>query len=138
MVGQAWSPVLAPLVALLLAVVSVWVVLVGALWVVKPDEVRLREALRLLPDVVRLVRRLAGDRSLPRSVRWRLWALLAYLASPIDLVPDVIPVLGWADDVILVAIVLRSVVRTAGPGALERHWPGTSVGLGALRRLVRV
>lgn len=138
MVGQAWSPVLAPLVALLLAVVSVWVVLVGALWVVKPDEVRLREALRLLPDVVRLVRRLAGDRSLPRSVRWRLWALLAYLASPIDLVPDVIPVLGWADDVILVAIVLRSVVRTAGPGALEHHWPGTSVGLGALRRLVRV
>lgn len=138
MVGQAWSPVLAPLVALLLAVVSVWVVLVGALWVVKPDEVRLREALRLLPDVVRLVRRLAGDRSLPRSVRWRLWALLAYLASPIDLVPDVIPVLGWADDVILMAIVLRSVVRTAGPGALEHHWPGTSVGLGALRRLVRV
>jgi uncharacterized membrane protein YkvA (DUF1232 family) len=51
----------------------------------------------------------------------RLWLLLAYLALPIDLVPDFIPMLGYADDAIVVAIVLRSVVRRAGADALTRH-----------------
>ena len=94
-----------------------------------------REALRLLPDVLRLLPRLAADRSLPRGVRVRLALLLAYLASPIDLVPDFIPVVGYADDAIIVAAVLRSVARRAGVQALERHWPGTRDGFAALCRL---
>lgn len=116
----------------------VWLLLVAALVVAgRRDERsgRLAEALRLLPDVVRLLRRLAGDRDLPRGVRVRLWLLLAYLAMPLDLVPDVIPVAGYADDAIVVALTLRSVVRHAGPQALERHWPGTPDGLAAVRRL---
>jgi uncharacterized membrane protein YkvA (DUF1232 family) len=88
--------------------------------------------------VLRLVRRLAGDASLPRGIRWRLGLLLAYLALPIDLVPDFIPVAGYADDVLLIAWVLRSVVRAAGPGALERHWPGSTQGLDVVRRLAGV
>ena len=76
--------------------------------------------------------------SLPRGIRWRLGLLLAYLALPIDLVPDFIPVAGYADDVLLVAWVLRSVVRAAGPEALERHWPGTPQGLQVVRRLAGV
>jgi uncharacterized membrane protein YkvA (DUF1232 family) len=67
-----------------------------------------------------------------------VWLLLAYLASPIDLVPDFVPVLGYADDAIVVAAVLRSVVRAAGPQVLESHWPGSPEGLAALRRLVRI
>lgn len=117
----------------------VWAVLVVALLVLarrEGDETRLRDALRLLPDVLRLVRGLAGDPGLPRSVRWRLVALLAYLALPIDLVPDVLPVIGYADDVVVLALVLRSVVRAAGPEALERHWPGTPAGLAVVQRLV--
>jgi uncharacterized membrane protein YkvA (DUF1232 family) len=94
-----------------------------------------REALRLLPDVLRLVRRLAADRSLPTSVRLRLWLLLGYLLSPVDLVPDVLPVVGYADDAVLVAWVLRSVVRRAGDAALARHWPGSPAGLAVVRRL---
>lgn len=74
---------------------------------------------------------------LPRGVRLRLWLLLAYLAMPIDLVPDFIPVLGYADDAILVAVVLRSVIRRAGPDAVARHWPGDEKGLEAVRRLTR-
>jgi uncharacterized membrane protein YkvA (DUF1232 family) len=89
----------------------------------------------LLPDVLRLVHRLAGDDTLPRGVRVRLWLLLAYLAMPIDLVPDFVPVLGHADDAIVVALVLRSVVRRAGAEAVTRHWPGTPEGLAALRRV---
>ena len=94
-----------------------------ALWVVRPDEVRLREILRVLPDVIRLLRRLAADSTLPRGIRVRLVLLLACLALPVDLLPDFVPVLGHADDAIIVALVLRSVVRTAGPQALEGHWP---------------
>ena len=118
--------------------VLLWAVLLLALWVVKPDEVRLRETLRVLPDVIRLLRRLAADSTLPRSIRVRLVLLLGYLALPVDLVPDFIPVLGYADDAIIVAFVLRSVVRAAGPQALERHWPGTAAGLSAVGRLARV
>lgn len=129
----AWT-----LVGVVGGVLLLWLALVVALWATRPDELRLRELLRLLPDVVRLVRRLAGDRTLPRGVRVRLWLLLGYLALPFDLVPDVIPVLGWADDAIVVALVLRSVVRRAGPEALARHWPGSADGLAALRRLARL
>jgi len=99
-----------------------------------PEVLRFRSALRLLPDIVRLVRRLAADPQLGTSVRIRLILLLAYLASPIDLVPDFIPVLGYADDALAVALVLRSVARRAGPEALRRHWPGTLDGLAVLER----
>ena len=91
--------------------------------------------MRLLPDLVRLLRRLAADGSLPRGVRLRLWFLLGYLALPIDFVPDFIPVLGYADDAIVVALVLRLVVRRAGAEAIVRHWPGTPEGLAALQHL---
>ena len=116
-------------------VLLVWLVLLAVLWWGRPDELRVRDLLRLLPDVLRLVHRLAADPTLPRGVRVRLWLLLGYLALPFDLVPDMIPVLGQADDVIVVALVLRSVVRRAGVEGLERHWPGTPDGLDAVRRL---
>jgi uncharacterized membrane protein YkvA (DUF1232 family) len=61
--------------------------------------------------------------------------LIAYLLMPIDLVPDFIPVLGYADDAVVVALALRSVVRAAGPEALDRHWSGSEAGLAAVRRL---
>jgi uncharacterized membrane protein YkvA (DUF1232 family) len=115
--------------------VLLWVALVVALWMVRPDDLRLGAALRLLPDLVRLLQRLAVDPAVPRGARVRLWLLLAYLASPIDIVPDFLPVIGYADDAILVAVVLRSVSRRAGTEALERHWPGTPDGLAAVRAL---
>ncbi len=129
----AWT-----LVGVLGGLLLCWLVLVAVLWTARPDEMRARELLRLLPDVLRLVHRLAGDRTLPRGVRVRLWLLLVYLAVPIDLVPDFVPVLGHADDAIVVALVLRSVVRRSGAAAVERHWPGTPDGLAALRRASRL
>ncbi len=112
-----------------------WLLLLGLLWRHRPDELTARGALRLLPDVVRLVRRLAADRSLPGAIRVRLWLLLAYLLSPVDLVPDFVPVLGYADDVVVVAWALRSVVRRAGGDAVTRHWPGSPAGLAVVTRL---
>ncbi len=100
-----------------------------------PQAIRLREALRLLPDLVVLLRRLASDRDVPRGVRVRLVLLVAYLVSPIDLIPDFVPVIGYADDAIIVAVALRSVARTAGDEAIDRNWPGTPQGLVLVRRL---
>ena len=132
---MAWWQVLLGVVG---GLVLLYAVLLGLLWGYArrhPETVTAREALRLLPDVVRLVKRLAGDGSLPRGVRVRLVLLLVYLASPVDLVPDVLPVIGYADDAVVVALVLRAVVRRAGPDALTRHWPGTPAGLDLVRRL---
>ena len=127
--------------SLLLAVAGgvalLWLGLVLALWVARPDALRLGELVRLLPDLLRLLARLARDRSLPRGVRVRLWLLLGYLAMPVDLVPDFVPVIGYADDAVVVALALRSVVRRAGPEALARNWPGTPDGLAAVLRLAR-
>jgi uncharacterized membrane protein YkvA (DUF1232 family) len=96
------------------------------------------EALRLLPDLIGLLRRIAGDRSLSLDVRVRIWGLVAYLALPIDLVPDIIPVIGFADDAIITVIVLRSVVRRIGVDGLRRHWPGTEDGFQALAQLAGI
>jgi uncharacterized membrane protein YkvA (DUF1232 family) len=112
-----------------------WLALLVLLWLSRPSENLLREGVRIIPDVIRLTRRLAVDRSLPRRLRLWLWLLLAYLASPIDLVPDFIPVIGYADDAAAVAIVLRRVLRAAGRDTLARHWPGTPQGLAVVERL---
>jgi uncharacterized membrane protein YkvA (DUF1232 family) len=104
----------------------------------RPKGPVLKEAMRLLPDALRLLKRLAMDRSVPRGVRVRLWLLFAYLAMPFDLVPDFIPVIGYADDAIIVAAALRSVVRRAGPEVIRRSWPGSEEGLAALWRLAKL
>jgi uncharacterized membrane protein YkvA (DUF1232 family) len=126
-----WDLLLGVTTALLLA----WLALVVALLIARPCGGLLREALRVLPDVLRLVGRLAGDKTLPRGVRIRLGLLLAYLAIPIDLIPDFIPVLGYADDAIIVTAVLRGVVRRAGRDAVRAHWAGTNDGFAAVARL---
>jgi uncharacterized membrane protein YkvA (DUF1232 family) len=86
-------------------------------------------------DVVRLVGRLARDPSVPPGARILLFALLAYLLSPIDLVPAFIPIVGYADGAIVTALVLRWIVRRAGRDPVERHWPGTAQGLRGVERL---
>jgi uncharacterized membrane protein YkvA (DUF1232 family) len=123
-------------IGLAIGLIATWLLLLGTLVLVRPKGGGLlREAVRLLPDVVRLVHRLAADPTLPRGSRVRLRLLLVYLALPIDLIPDFIPVLGHADDAIVVIAVLRGVVRRAGLDAVRRAWPGTEDGFTALARL---
>jgi uncharacterized membrane protein YkvA (DUF1232 family) len=134
-VWNDWSTIALGVVG---GLVLIWGILVAALWLTKPDDVDMKQALRLLPDLLRLIKRLAADPDTPRGVRIRLALLLAYLALPLDLIPDFVPVLGYADDAIIVALVLRSATRHAGPDALARHWPGTPEGLIALKHLCRL
>jgi uncharacterized membrane protein YkvA (DUF1232 family) len=91
---------------------------------------------RFVPDCVVLVRRLVGDARLPRRSRLALALVLAYLVSPVDLVPDFIPVAGQLDDAVLLALVLRHVVRVAGDAAVREHWPGPARSLAVVLRLV--
>jgi uncharacterized membrane protein YkvA (DUF1232 family) len=76
-----------------------------------------------------LVTRLVRDERVPRRAKWPLLLLLPYLASPIDLIPDFIPVLGQLDDAAFVALALRRVVRFAGPSVVTELWPGSERGL---------
>ena len=129
------------LVGLVGGLLLLWMVLVVMLCRVQRDlgqPSSLTPALRLLPDVVRLLHRLVSDPALPWRVRIVLALLLGYLLSPIDLIPDFVPVLGYADDAIIAAIAIRSAVRHAGTDGLARHWPGTPEGLTVLTRLAGV
>ena len=134
MTGSFWWDAL---IGAVVALAAAWVALMVALVIVRPRGGALREAVRLLPDVLRLVRRLAADKDLPRGVRVRLALLLAYLAFPLDVIPDFIPVLGYADDAIITIAVLRRVIRAAGVDAVRGHWPGTEDGFAVLMRCTR-
>lgn len=123
------------IVGVVTSLVTAWCILVLFLLRARPKGSLLKEALRLLPDTLRLLHRLASDDALPRGVRVRLWLLFLYLAMPIDIIPDFIPVIGYADDAIIVCAVLRSVVRSGGAEAIRRHWPGTEAGLAVLCRV---
>jgi uncharacterized membrane protein YkvA (DUF1232 family) len=94
-----------------------------------------RAVAAFIPDCVVLFRRLLTE---PRVSGWRralVVALVAYLAFPIDLVPDFLPVVGQLDDAFIAALVLRLVLRAGGPELLCEHWPGPPSSLGVVTRL---
>jgi uncharacterized membrane protein YkvA (DUF1232 family) len=88
-----------------------------------------------VPDCIVLFKRLLADPAVPRRRKVLLALLVAYLAMPIDLVPDFIPVAGQLDDAILVGLVLRGLVRGGGPDLVRRHWPGPEQSLRVILRL---
>jgi uncharacterized membrane protein YkvA (DUF1232 family) len=127
------SPITWLLIALAAALLA-YATLVGVL--VAADRRRDARALAgFIPDCVVLVRRLIADPQTPRRHKVLLGALVAYLALPFDLVPDVIPVAGQLDDALLVALVLRVVLRGAGPQRLAAYWPGPGSSLAVVGRL---
>ena len=115
-----------------------WLLLVGFLWLHRPSRDLAGPALRLIPDLVRLVRGLLADSGTPLSVRLALVGLLGYLISPIDLIPDFLPVVGQADDLIIAGVVLRWAGRRVGLEGLHAKWTGDPTGFEVLRRLLRL
>lgn len=87
-----------------------------------------------IPDCLVLFRRLLIDDRVPRVRRLSLVLMLGYLALPIDVIPDFIPVAGQLDDAILVALTLRFVLRGSGRALLDEHWPGPQDGLKVIQR----
>lgn len=82
-----------------------------------------------VPDCAVLFKRLLADGRVSRPRKLLVAALVGYLAMPFDLVPDFIPVAGQLDDAILVLVVLRTVLRGAGPALVREHWPGPASSL---------
>jgi len=113
------------IVVVVLGVLVLWALMLAILWVFRPRDVRLRDLAGVVPDLLRLVRDLIADRSVPLRVRVVLVGLLAWLVSPIDLIPEFIPILGPLDDLIVSVIVLRYVRRRLGDIELRRRWRGT-------------
>jgi uncharacterized membrane protein YkvA (DUF1232 family) len=125
--------------ALIIVAVSValaWFVLIAVLWVNRPTRDLVGPAARLLPDLARLVRSMMADTATPRSVKIALAGLLVWIASPIDLIPEFIPVLGPLDDVIVASLVLRWAARRMGRPWVREHWQGTPEGLALLERIL--
>jgi uncharacterized membrane protein YkvA (DUF1232 family) len=114
----------------------VWGAFVALLWVLKPKDARLAELVRVVPDVLRLVRDLIGDRMAPLGARVAAVGLLAWLLNPIDLIPEFVPVLGPIDDVVVAVLVLRYVRRRLGESGFRRRWPGTVEGYALLARVL--
>ena len=90
-----------------------------------------------IPDCVILFKRLLGDPVVPRGSKFCLGGLILYLAMPIDLVPDFVPIAGQLDDAIIVVLVLRYVLRRAGEGPIRQHWPGPQSSLETLMKFVK-
>jgi uncharacterized membrane protein YkvA (DUF1232 family) len=119
-----------------LGILVVWAALIALLFVFRPRDVPLVELVRVLPDLLRLVRNLLGDRGVPLGARVALVVLLAWLISPIDLIPEFVPVLGPVDDAVVAVLVLRYVGRRVGLEDLRQRWPGSPEGFALLTRVV--
>jgi len=107
-----------------------WLVVLG-----RRDDARALAT--FIPDCIVLVTRLAREPRVPRRRKLLLVALVGYLALPFDLVPDFIPVAGQLDDAIIVALVLRSFVRSGGEQMISELWPGPEQWLALILRLAQ-
>ena len=118
------------------AIVFVWIAFLGLLWVLRPRGTSLRELIAVVPDLLRLLRDLLRDGTTPLDVRIVIVVLVAWIVSPIDLIPEFIPVLGPADDVVVAVVALRYVRRRLGSPALSDRWPGSPEGFDVLARVI--
>jgi len=130
------------LAAALLAVVAtallLWLIVVAVLWLHRPSRELALPALRMLPDVLRLIRRLVVDPSTPGSVKAALAFLALWIASPIDLIPEFLPGIGPLDDILAAAVILGWAGRRLGRGKLEEAWSGSPEDFEVLTRLLRM
>ncbi len=124
------------IVGIAITLIGVWAALLLLFWILRPKDVPIRDLLGLIPDVLRLLRSLIGDRSAPLDVRVVLVGLVAWILSPIDLIPEFIPVLGPLDDVVVAVVAMRYVRRRVGVEDLRRRWVGSPEGFGLLLRVI--
>lgn len=98
----------------------------------------MKALLRALPDLVRLVFRLAADPVLPKQAKIAIAAAVAYLLSPVDLLPDFIPVVGVLDDILLASVLVDGILNYVDRGLLLRYWPGSPESLERIARAARL
>jgi uncharacterized membrane protein YkvA (DUF1232 family) len=124
------------LLGIVIALALLWAALLVVFWVLRPKGVSAREIVRLVPDVLRLLRSIITDRSIPLDVRLVLACLVVWILSPIDLIPEFIPVLGPLDDVVVAVVAFRYTRRRLGVELLRSRWTGSDDGFALLLRVI--
>lgn len=95
-----------------------------------------KDAVLMFPNLVKLLGRLLKDPRVPRRSKIVLGASLAYVLSPIDLVPEFIPIAGLLDDIFLVAFALNHLIERAGEEIVVEHWDGPQDLLGMIQSVL--
>jgi uncharacterized membrane protein YkvA (DUF1232 family) len=124
------------ILAIVAAVAVTWALLLVIFWLLRPKGVPVREIVRVIPDLLRLLRSLIADRAVPLDVRAALVVLLVWIISPIDLIPEFLPGIGPLDDVIVAVVALRYTRRRLGIEELRHRWPGSADGFAVLTRVI--
>jgi len=129
---------LGPIMIAVAAIVGVWLLLVAFIWLHRPTRELAMPALRALPDIVRLARRLLADPRTPLRHRIGLVVLIVWLISPIDLLPEFLPGIGPLDDIVAAAVILGWIGRGTGTARLRELWPGDAAGFNVVARMLRL
>ena len=106
-----------------LVLVGVWIVAIAGLAVAGRRSAA-RELATLLPNLVVLFRGLLRDPRVSRGSKALVWFAIVWVVSPIDLIPEFIPIAGPLDDAVVAALVLRHVLRRSGADVVGDHWRG--------------
>ena len=96
------------------------------------------QLLRALPNLVRLIARLVSDPLLPRAAKVALAAAVVYLASPLDLIPDFVPLVGYLDDLLMASLIVDGLLNWVDRGLVLKYWPGTPDSLERVARAARL
>jgi uncharacterized membrane protein YkvA (DUF1232 family) len=123
-------------VAIVVGLAVLWVAFLVLFWLLRPKGVSARELVGIVPDVVRLLGAIVSDRTTPLDVRAVVVVLGVWIVSPIDLIPEFIPVIGPLDDVVVAVVSMRYVRRRLGSDELRRRWTGSPQGFATLSRVI--
>ena len=96
------------------------------------------QLLRALPNLVRLIASLVADTLLPRAAKVALAAAMVYLASPVDLIPDFVPLMGYLDDLLLASLLVDGLLNWVDRGLVLKYWPGSPDSLDRVARAARL
>ncbi|HEY4752660.1 MAG TPA: DUF1232 domain-containing protein [Candidatus Limnocylindrales bacterium] len=116
--------------------ITLWIACLVVFWVVRPKGVSTGTVIATIPDLLRLLRSLVADPTVPLDVRIVLVGLLAWIISPIDLIPEFIPGLGPIDDIVVAVAALRFVRRRVGLAEMRARWKGSADGFAVIARVV--
>jgi uncharacterized membrane protein YkvA (DUF1232 family) len=97
-----------------------------------------KQLLKALPNLIRLIAKLVTDPMLPSAAKIALAAAMVYLASPLDLIPDVIPFLGYLDDLLLASVLVDGLLNYVDRALVLKYWPGTPESLERIARAARM
>ena len=120
---------------ILLILVAIWIV-VAVVLVIVGRVLLARELALLLPNLVRMFGGLLRDPRVPLRAKIVVGIASLWLASPIDLIPDFVPIAGQLDDAIVAALALRFILRTTDGAVVRQHWHGDPATLERVLRMV--